>query len=138
MVGEHIVVQIQKENDDRVLTFKEAEMYLKIPRSSLYKLLQEGRIPARKVGRHWRFIKTELDEWLRSYPEGRTPGFARSYCWQYMKKSEAKNNHLCLKCIVYRAKALDCFQLKSEASHQKVYCKEDCRNCEYYIKYFGD
>jgi excisionase family DNA binding protein len=132
------VVPINNDTEDRILTFKEAEEYLKIPRSTLYKLLQEGRVPARKVGRHWRFIKIELDEWLRSHPEGRTPGFTRQYCWQFMKKCDAKNKHACPKCIVYRAQALDCFQLKSDVTHQKVYCKDDCRECEYYVKYFGD
>ena len=35
-----------------VMTFEEVMAYLRIPRSSLYKLAQEGKIPAQKVGRH--------------------------------------------------------------------------------------
>ena len=38
-----------------VLTIEELFAYLKIPSSTLYKLVREGRIPSRKVGRHWRF-----------------------------------------------------------------------------------
>jgi excisionase family DNA binding protein len=38
--------------------------YLGLSRSTLYKLLQEGKIPARKVGRHWRAHKPTIDRWL--------------------------------------------------------------------------
>jgi excisionase family DNA binding protein len=47
-----------------ILTIEELSEYLKIPRSTLYKLCQEGRIPSQKVGRHWRFRKQTIDQWL--------------------------------------------------------------------------
>ncbi len=47
-----------------VLTIEELSTYLKIPRSTLYKLVREGRIPSQKVGRHWRFRKEAIDRWL--------------------------------------------------------------------------
>jgi excisionase family DNA binding protein len=47
-----------------VMTVKEAEEYLRIPQSSIYKLAQDGRIPCQKVGRHWRFRRDALDTWL--------------------------------------------------------------------------
>ncbi|MAT45418.1 MAG: hypothetical protein CL609_24080 [Anaerolineaceae bacterium] len=47
-----------------ILTVEEAAMYLKIPISSIYKLAQEGKIPAQKVGRHWRFHRNTLDHWI--------------------------------------------------------------------------
>ncbi len=49
-----------------VMTIDDACIYLRIPRSSLYKLAQEGKIPCQKVGRHWRFRKVTLDRWLDS------------------------------------------------------------------------
>jgi len=48
-----------------VLTIDELAEYLKISKSTLYKLAQEGSIPGQKVGKHWRFHKGALDEWLR-------------------------------------------------------------------------
>ena len=51
-----------------VMTFEEVMVYLRIPRSSLYKLAQEGKIPAQKVGRHWRFRREALDRWLEGVP----------------------------------------------------------------------
>ena len=54
-----------------VLTIDELSSYLKIPRSTLYKLVREGKIPSQKVGRHWRFRKEAIDRWLEN-PHGET------------------------------------------------------------------
>ncbi len=50
---------------DNVLTIEELSVYLKIPRSTLYKLVREGKIPAQKVGRHLRFLRESIDEWMK-------------------------------------------------------------------------
>lgn len=47
-----------------VLTIAELSDYLKIPKSTLYKLVREGKIPSQKIGRHWRFRKETIDQWL--------------------------------------------------------------------------
>jgi excisionase family DNA binding protein len=47
-----------------ILTVEEAANLLKIPRSSVYKLAQTGKIPAQKVGRHWRFYRPTLLRWI--------------------------------------------------------------------------
>lgn len=53
-----------------VLTIEELAAYLKISKSTLYKLVREGRIASQKVGKHWRFRKDAIDHWLekRSSP----------------------------------------------------------------------
>ena len=51
-------------NTGAVLTIEELSAYLKISKSTLYKLVREGKIPSQKVGRHWRFHKTTIDRWL--------------------------------------------------------------------------
>ena len=51
-----------------VLTIEELAGYLKIPKSTLCKLVREGAVPCQKVGKHWRFHKRAIDEWLRSRP----------------------------------------------------------------------
>lgn len=48
-----------------VLTVDELAEYLKVPKSTIYKLAQEGRLPAQKVGRHWRFQRAAIDRWLQ-------------------------------------------------------------------------
>ena len=52
------------ENPGDVLTIEELSIYLKIPKSSLYKVVREGRVPCQKIGRHWRFRKAAIDRWL--------------------------------------------------------------------------
>ena len=52
--------------DGDILTLDELHIYLKIPKPTLYALAQNGRIPAAKVGKHWRFRKTDIDEWLNA------------------------------------------------------------------------
>jgi excisionase family DNA binding protein len=49
---------------DDVLTIEELSTYLKIPKSTLYKIVREGKVPSQKVGRHWRFRKMAIDKWL--------------------------------------------------------------------------
>jgi len=52
------------QNPPAVMTISEVAEYLRIPRASLYKLAQRGKIPCQKVGRHWRFRREALDLWL--------------------------------------------------------------------------
>lgn len=47
------------------LTLEEAAEYLKMGRSTLYRLTGEGQMPAHKRGRVWRFDAAELDVWMR-------------------------------------------------------------------------
>lgn len=52
------------ETNDHVMTLEELASYLKVPKSTLYKLVQEGRIPGQKIGKQWRFAKVAIDRWL--------------------------------------------------------------------------
>lgn len=49
------------------MTIEELAIYLKIAKSTLYKLAQEGKLPSQKVGRHWRFHKDAIDRWLMEH-----------------------------------------------------------------------
>ena len=49
-----------------ILTLEELHGYLKIPKPTLYAMAQGGRIPAAKVGKHWRFRRADIDEWLKA------------------------------------------------------------------------
>lgn len=46
------------------MTLEEASAYLRAGRQVLKKLCREGRIPATKIGKSWRFSGEELREWL--------------------------------------------------------------------------
>ena len=56
---------------DEVMTIGELAAYLKLSKSTAYKLAQEGKIPGQKVGRHWRFRKETIDRWLDTHPNAR-------------------------------------------------------------------
>lgn len=49
-----------------ILTIKEVAEYLKVTERTLYRLAQEGKIPAFKVGASWRFRRVDLDAWTRA------------------------------------------------------------------------
>jgi excisionase family DNA binding protein len=49
------------------LTIGELSAYLKVSKSTLYKLVREGKVPCQKVGRHWRFRKDAIDRWLEEH-----------------------------------------------------------------------
>ena len=55
-----------------VLTIEELAEYLKISKSTLYKLVREGSVPCQKVGKHWRFHKEAIDSWLKQKPYGKS------------------------------------------------------------------
>ena len=47
------------------MTLEETARYLKIGKSTLYKLARKGKIPAVKIVNQWRFRKDEIDEWWK-------------------------------------------------------------------------
>jgi excisionase family DNA binding protein len=53
-----------KDQASDIMTIEEVADFLRIPVSSVYKLAQEGKIPAQKVGRHWRFHRPTLTKWI--------------------------------------------------------------------------
>src|SRR6266581_6928350 len=54
----HMVVQMIQ--DDTLLTFKEAMSYLRVSRSTLYRLMWSGQITGHKIGSTWRFYREDL------------------------------------------------------------------------------
>ena len=52
------------ESNPPVMTIAEVAEYLRIPRGTVYKLAQRGKIPCPKVGRHWRFRREAVEKWL--------------------------------------------------------------------------
>lgn len=46
--------------EDTLLTFKEAMNYLRVSRSTLYRLMWSGQLTGHKVGSTWRFYREDL------------------------------------------------------------------------------
>ncbi len=53
---------------ERYLTPDEAAAYLRVCRTTVYRLARAGQIPAVRVGGQWRFHKRDLYVWLRAKP----------------------------------------------------------------------
>lgn len=55
-----------------VMTTSEVMKYLKVSRKTVLKLVHEGKIAAQKVGKDFRYLKSEIDTFLRANrpPEG--------------------------------------------------------------------
>lgn len=49
---------------DEILTLQEVAVYLKAGKRTVYRLAQQGDIPAFKLGGTWRFRRDELDRWI--------------------------------------------------------------------------
>ena len=47
-----------------IMNADEVAEWLRIPKSTLYKVCNEGQIPAAKIGRHWRFDRQALKRWF--------------------------------------------------------------------------
>jgi excisionase family DNA binding protein len=50
--------------DREVLNADEVSSWLRIPKSTLYKLCCEGQIPCAKIGKHWRFDRAMVKSWF--------------------------------------------------------------------------
>src|SRR5690242_21491413 len=61
-----MVVQMLEE--DILLTFKEAMNYLRVSRSTLYRLMWSGQLTGHKVGSTWRFYRDDLRASIQAQP----------------------------------------------------------------------
>lgn len=52
------------ENDNMIMTLEEVAAYLRVKPQTIYTWAQEGKIPAAKLGKEWRFKKSMVDKWF--------------------------------------------------------------------------
>ena len=50
--------------DESVLTVREVARYLRMKPLTIYRQVSAGKLPAFKVGSHWRFKKDSIDRWI--------------------------------------------------------------------------
>ncbi len=56
--------------EKEIMTVSQVAEYLQLSEMSTYKLVQEGKIPAFKIGRHWRVKKEDLSEFIEKLKKG--------------------------------------------------------------------
>jgi excisionase family DNA binding protein len=49
-----------------ILTVMDVARFLRVPKSTVYKLARVGELPASKIGKHWRFLRRDIHEWIHS------------------------------------------------------------------------
>jgi excisionase family DNA binding protein len=52
--------------DGEILTVVDVARFLRVPKSTIYKLARIGDLPASKIGKHWRFLRRDIHGWMRS------------------------------------------------------------------------
>jgi len=52
--------------ENRWLSLAEIATYLGVSKDSVYRWVEDCRMPAHKVGRQWKFKVKEVDAWVRS------------------------------------------------------------------------
>jgi excisionase family DNA binding protein len=53
-----------------ILTIRKVADYLKVTERTLYRLVQDGKLPAFKVGNSWRFRREDLERWISEQSRG--------------------------------------------------------------------
>jgi excisionase family DNA binding protein len=54
-------------------TAEEVAVYLRLPQSTVYKLAQDGVLPGFKIGRHWRFRREAILDWIKEKEKSDLP-----------------------------------------------------------------
>ena len=61
---EREVVQMSK--DERWMSLAEIAEHLVVSTDTVHRWLRNRNMPAHRVGRLWRFLRSEVDEWVKS------------------------------------------------------------------------
>ncbi len=54
----------KEELENRPFNVDEAAQFLRIGKTTLFKLLRSGKLPAKKIGRQWRISRLALENYL--------------------------------------------------------------------------
>ncbi len=53
--------------EDRWLSVEDVSIYLGVNRETVYKWVSEKGLPAHKIGRLWKFRKTDVEKWVEQF-----------------------------------------------------------------------
>lgn len=60
----HVHPDGRSEFDTEILTVVDVAEFLRVPKSTVYKLARLKQLPASKIGKHWRFLRRDVHEWM--------------------------------------------------------------------------
>lgn len=64
-------------NMDDILTIEEVAKYLKLKPQTIYTWAQNGKIPAAKLGKEWRFKRSIIDKWFNQHIDQKFSDFMK-------------------------------------------------------------
>ena len=63
--------------DTNILTVAEAARYIRVSTKTMRQLARDGKVPGKKVGREWRFLRSALEAWIADSGDASARGRAR-------------------------------------------------------------
>lgn len=57
--------------EKEIMTISQVAEYLQLSEMTTYKLVQEGKLPGFKIGRHWRVKRSDLDDFIEELKKGK-------------------------------------------------------------------
>jgi len=62
----------------QIMTVEEVATYLRVSERTIYDWAQKGELPAGKLGNTWRFLRSEVDQWVNSRLKRASPAMGRT------------------------------------------------------------
>ena len=125
-------------NNRKMVSTGKAAKLCSVTPDTVLKWIKAGRIPAnRTAGGHYRIDRELL---LTIIESGELPDQqelmdkAFRFCWEYYG-DEGQIGEQCANCIVFRSRALRCYEvseLSKDQGHAKAFCRSTCDDCEYF------
>jgi len=120
-------------------------------RETIKRWLEKGEIKGYRVGAHghWRILAEDLAFFLKNnnipFPAPEELGIDLStlldtetlptFCWEFFKNKineHVRSNGQCEDCLVYKTKSINCYALRKEVEHKKIFCDYSCDDCAYF------
>ena len=121
------------------LTTGQAARYCLVSPDSIVKWVKAANLPAqRTIGGKFRIFVNDLrrfmvDNDMSTVLLDEELDF-RPYCWECHRRADTEAGVPCSECPVYRAKALNCYELRA-MSAKPGWTSADCRECAYFLKW---
>ena len=74
---------------DEIMNLEEVAKYLKLKPQTIYSWAQQGKIPAAKLGKEWRFRRSLIDMWFNQHIDEKFDQLMND--WEEKLKNGKKN-----------------------------------------------
>ena len=123
------------------LTTTEFATLCGVSRFTIINWIKQGKVKCiNTAGRHRRISLPETINFLETLSAGDQqdgrPSDLFGCCWEFVADQNRKKK--CRNCLIYKKRIDCCFLLVRRFGKERLRCKDDCLNCGYFIKIFGE